>query len=276
VLVDWWQHGARSDYEQSLDVLSAFKKLKPKDAVWPLVQSLGDVRLRPVIAATLAAIGDDTARGPLVAALNRERYQTARVALTEALVALGGKEELARPLIRFLGVPDPLPGGVGYAMRAKIVEFIGGPDDKTLRAVAAQSNVGVTLHVVVPRSGNGRGVRAIVRASAAGQAGEVRLGRSRNPLEYDVKGKPINRRIAPEIHDKDFASLIIPEGATVEVGVVLPASLGASPGRAVELVLFAERHVKVEGLVLVPLADELPPPPPKPWSPSDPDGGAGP
>ena len=275
VLIDWWQHGARSDYEQSLDVLAAFARLKPKDAVWPLVQSLGDVRLRPRIASTLAAIGEESARGPLVAALNRERYQTARVAITEALVALGGKEELARPLIRYLGVPDPLPGGVGYALRAKIIEFVGGPDDKTLRAVRTQSNVGVTLRLVVPKSGNGRGVRAVIRASATGQTGEVRLGRSRYPIEYDIKGKPINHRKVPEIHDRDYAKLTIPStGAPVEVAVALPESLGAAPGRAVELVLFAERHVKVEGLVLVPLSDELPPPPPKAWAPTEPDGGA--
>jgi hypothetical protein len=41
--------------------------------------------------------------------------------------------------------------------------------------------------------------------------------------------------------------------------------VGAVAGRAVELVVFAESHVTVEGLAVVPLADELPPPPPEPW-----------
>jgi hypothetical protein len=274
VLIDWWQHGGQKDYEEALDLLAAFAKLRTKDAVWPLVQSLGNVRLRPRIAETLASIGDDTARGPLVAALNHERYQTARIAIADALVALKGKEELARPLVRFLGVPDPLPGGVGYAMKAGILEFVGGPDDKTLRTLASQGNVGVTVHLVVPRSGNGKGVRAIVRASAQGEGGEVRIGKALHPLEYDLKGKPVNHRRPPEIHDKDFVRLVVPGSATpVEVTALLPASLGAGPGRAMELVVYAERQVRLEGLALVPLSDELPPPPPRPWTPGDPGDG---
>jgi hypothetical protein len=53
----------------------------------------------------------------------------------------------------------------------------------------------------------------------------------------------------------------------VEVSATLPDSLGVRPGRAVELVVFAERSVTLDGLVVVPLANELPPPPPEPWSP---------
>jgi hypothetical protein len=46
---------------------------------------------------------------------------------------------------------------------------------------------------------------------------------------------------------------------------VLPPSLGARPRRSIELVLFADRNVEVEAIALVPLADELPPPPREPW-----------
>ncbi len=266
VLVDWWQHGGADDYEQALDLLSAFAKIRAKDAVWVLVHSLGNVRLRPRIASTLAAIGDPAARGPLVAALADERYQTARVAITDALVALGAEEELARPLVRFLGVPDPIPGGLGYAERAGVLELVGGPGSKDLRALQHQSDVGVLVHLVVPKTGNGTGVRVIVRARAAKTPGEVRVGRRLEPLQFDAKGNVVNQRQVPKIHDRDFVRLDVPAtDSPVEVAATLPDSLGVRPGRAVELVVFAERHVTVEALAVVPLADELPPPPPEPW-----------
>jgi arylsulfatase A-like enzyme len=270
VLIDWWQHDARDDFVRAREVLDAFAKIRAKDAVWPLVQSLRDVRLRPYVARTLAAIGEDSARGPLVSALADERSQTARIALVEAAVALGAKEELARPLVRFLGVPDPLPGGLGYAARARIVEHIGGPDEKGLKSLVKQSDVGVGLRVLVPKAGNGAGVRVLVRARAAGRSGEVRVGRRRMPLQYDSKGKVVNGRKLPEIHDTDFAHLSVPAGdALTEVYATLPPALEAKPGRSVELVVFAEHHVTLEAVAVVPLADELPPPPPEPWVPGD-------
>jgi hypothetical protein len=56
----------------------------------------------------------------------------------------------------------------------------------------------------------------------------------------------------------------------VEVHAVVPAELGAKPGQAVQLVVFADHNVDVEAIALVPLADELPPPPPEPWRPVPP------
>lgn len=269
VLVDWWQHGAGNDFARGRELLDAFAKIRDKDSVWPLVQSLADVRLRPYIAKALASIGDDGARGPLVAALRNERSQTARVALVEAAVALGAKEELAQPLVRFLGVPDPLPGGLGYALRARILEHVGGPGDKALRALARQSNVGVVLDLVVPKAGNGTGVRVLVRAQSTGQAGEVRVGRRKNPLPFDNKGNILNARKAPEIHDRDFVRFTVPPGEPTELFATMPPSLGGSAGKPIELVVFAEHQVTLEAVALVPLADELPPPPPEPWSPTD-------
>src|SRR6185369_10192593 len=132
VLIDWWMHGEARDFERSRQILLVFAELKTKNALGPLVQSLGDVRLRPSIARALARIGDDAARGALLHALGDERLQSTRVALAEALVELGAKEELAVPLRRFLGVPDPLPGGLGLAVKAKIVEHVGGPKARDL------------------------------------------------------------------------------------------------------------------------------------------------
>ncbi len=270
VLVDWWQQAAGEDHELALELLAAFAKIRAKDAVWSLTRCLGDVRLRPAIAQTLAKIGDTTARGPLVAAFTSERYETARVAIAEALVALGAKDELARPLVRFLGVPDPLPGGIGYALRAGVLESVGGPDKKTLAAITAQGMIGVRVRVVVPKGGNGQGVRVVVRARAVGAPGQVRLGKSLEPLQYDIRGYVINTRQIRTIHDHAFASVTIPGGgADTEVAATLPGTLGVHPGQSVELILFAEPNVHVEGLAVVPLADELPPPPPEPWTPGE-------
>ncbi|HVW26559.1 MAG TPA: sulfatase-like hydrolase/transferase [Polyangiaceae bacterium] len=271
VLVDWWQHGGKDDHDQALSILDAFARVRSKDAVWPLVHSLDDVRLRPRIAEVLATIGDSSARGPLVAALGRERFQTARVAIADALVALGAKDELARPLVRFLGVPDPLPGGLGYAERAGVLEQIGGPDKKTRPLLATQSDVGVRVSVLVPKGvADSEGVRVLVRGRADDGGGQVRVGRSQEPILFDSKGNPTKQREAPRIHDRDYVALTIPKTATpVEVYATLPPALGARPGRPFQFVLFAERSVHVESVAVVPLAPELPPPAPEPWTPSD-------
>lgn len=272
ILVDHWLHGGPEDHGRALDLLGAFAKIRSRDAVWPLMKSLGDVRLRPAIARTLAAIGDDTARGSLALALAEERHQNARIALAEALVALGAEEELARPLTRFLGVPDPLPGGLGFAERAGILKSIGGPEAKGLKALREQGDAGVAVRVVVPKSGNGTGVRIVVRADGGRAGGQVRVGRPVNLPRNDSKGTRSSYRKLPEIHPDYFLSIPIPATAgsgPVEVSATLPPSLGVAPGRQVELVVFAERHVRISSLAVVPLADELPPPPPVPWTESE-------
>lgn len=265
-LIEWWKDGGARDYERARELLDAFAKVRSKDAVWPLVQSLDDVRLRPHIARALAQIDEEAARVPLVKALARERYQSARVAIAEALVDLGAEAELAPPLVRFLGVPDPLPGGVGLATRAKILEHVGGPSERARRRLVRESDLGVALTLVVPRGGNGRGVRALVRGRSRQAAGTVYLGARLDLLKYNAKGEPIKVRNLPRIDPKRELRLRLPvTDEAVEVHAPLPPALGARPGRAVQLVVFADRHVELEAVALVPLADELPPPPPKPW-----------
>lgn len=270
-LVLWWRDAAARDYHRSRQILSALGKTRSKDAVWPLVQSLGDVRLRPYIAQTLAAIGDEFARGPLVRALKEERYQSTRVALTQALVDLNAEVDLALPLIRFLGVPDPLPGGLGYAVQAGIVESIGGPDPRTLKRLQRESNLGVAMSLIVPRGGNGSGVRFLVRARTKGdQPGSVYLGTRENLFRFDKNGQPIVIRDIPRLDASKSARLEVPATRDyVEVQRTLPPELGARPGRGYYCVIFADHNVELEAVALVPLADELPPPPPEPWRPEE-------
>ena len=49
----------------------------------------------------------------------------------------------------------------------------------------------------------------------------------------------------------------------------LPKSVGARPGLRGRFVVFADSTVQLDVVCLVPLSDELPPPPPKPWQASE-------
>jgi hypothetical protein len=269
-LVEWWKDAAARDFERSRQILAVLGELKVKDALYPLVQSLGDVRLRPYIARALSRIGDEAAIGPLVRAFADERLQSTRVALADALVELEAREEMAVPLRRFLGVPDPLPGGVGVALRAKILEHVGGPSDKDLVRLQKNAELGQVITVVVPSGGNGRGVRAIVRARAV-TPGEVLVSSAQHLVSFDRDGKVKRKRGVPDLDPKRVLRIEIPVGtAPVEVAAPAPAALSLRPGGSAELVVYASSGVTVEALSFVPLADELPPPPKAPWKPEGP------
>ena len=265
-LIAWWSSEGSRDYERSRQLLRALGNIKSKKAVWSLTQSLGDVRLRPYIAETLAAIGDDAARGPLAVALAKERYQGAREAIVRALVDLGAEGELAPPLTRFLGVPDPVRNGVGLAARAGILQYVGGPNRRDLTKLREQSGIGAALLLTVP-PGKSRKVRALVRAHTRGKnPGQVLLGLPRQAL-VTAKGKPTSRR--PELDpERSLRLTIAGEGEPVEVYAEVPASMAVLPGHSLRLVVFADREVVVEALALVPIAEELPPPEPEPWQPA--------
>src|SRR5262249_3093917 len=150
-------------FERAREIVDALAKLKSKAALIPLMDALDDVRLRPFVARALAAIGEDAARPALAVRLGTERYQTARVAMVEALVKLGAGPELRAPLVRLLGMPDPLPDGLAYAMKADLLELVGGPRQKELDRLRRFAKSGVKVGMVVPKGGNGSGVRVLCR-----------------------------------------------------------------------------------------------------------------
>ncbi|MGE3674906.1 MAG: hypothetical protein AB7K71_34885, partial [Polyangiaceae bacterium] len=171
------------------------------------------------------------------------------------------------PLKHFLGVPDPLAGGVGFARDAKILDRLGGPDSRHLAKLEKQAGLGVQLLLVVPKGGNGKGVRALVRAQSA-VGGKVYIGPEQVVLKYDRHGVPRSPKDLPRIDYDQATALEVPAStAPVEVWARLGDAVGARPGKPVNVVVFAERGVSLLGLALVPLSDELPPPPPKPWKP---------
>jgi hypothetical protein len=267
LLVEWWKDEKSRDFERSRQILEVLGALRTKDAVWALVQGLGDVRLRPYIARALSRIGDDEAIGPLLKAFREERLSSTRVELAEALVSLGAEEELAVPLRRFLGVPDPLPGGLAFAERAGILEHVGGPKRRDLARLRKNADLGQAIQVVVPPGERSRGLRVIVRARSVGPSpGEVILSSGRHLVFFDREGNAKRARGVPALDSKRSLRVRIPvSDEPVEVAAPVPESVGLRPGLQAELVVYASTGVALEAVIVVPLTDELPPPAPEPW-----------
>jgi arylsulfatase A-like enzyme len=266
LLVAWWHDEHDRDFQRSRELLEVFGALRTKDAVVPLMQSLSDVRLRPYIAQTLGKIRDEAAAGALINALNDERMQSTRVALASALADLDAGPALATPLVRFLGVPDPLPGGLALAERAKILEHIGGPIGRDAARLSRDENLGVKLTVTIPPGGNGKGVRLLVRVRNLGSAAGTLLFARGVEGVVAPKHEGLTLPKLPVIDEKQALRLTVPPSTEpLELAAQLPPSFGAKAALRASFLLYAERGIEVETLALVPLSDELPPPPPKPW-----------
>ena len=265
-LIGWWLDPAARNFDRSRQIAAALGQIRSKDAVWPLVQSLDDVRLRPYLADALAHIGGELSQGSLLKALASERSQSTRVALVNALVTLKTEEALAPPLVRFMGVPDPLLNGLQAATQTKILEHVGGPDGGDLARLRKQSSLGVSVTLTIPPGGNGKGVRAFVRARGLGPApGEVLIA-----MGAPDWGTGPRKPSLPNLDATQALRLKVPPGPEpVVVYGELPKSAGARPGLRARFVIFADSTVQLDSVALVPLADELPPPPPKPWQPGD-------
>lgn len=256
VLLAWWNERDVPN-EQRKEIAAAFATVKARNAVVPLTRHLDDEKLRPSLAAALAEIGDPYARIPLLEHFSEERYVHARLALARALVRLGASREMAPPLVRFLGVPDPLDGGLGIALDAGILDAVGGPDQDARKKLARLGVEGTVLRVVVPNGGNGTGYRLMLRAEAEGErAAQVHVG------------VPVSSNTAlPLIDPEKSVRFDVAPGGPREVYATLPEDVDAKGGRPLRLVVRADRDVAVRALAVVPLADEVPPPPPKPWAP---------
>ncbi len=236
----------------------------------PLLSALGDVRLRPYVAQALAAIGEEAARPALAEQLEKERYQVARVALAAALVKLGGGPELRLPLVRFLGTPDPLPGGLGFALDAGVLELIGGPREKDRWRLKRFATSGIAVGMVVPKGGNGAGLRVLCRARTTdGHAGEIRVGLRAGPPPAKTDHDSLVPADAPALDTARTSTLVIAAGdAPTEAFATLPRTVAVRPGEFGDFVVYATQNVEVAACAVVPLSDELPPPPPEPWVPS--------
>jgi len=274
LLIAWWLAEEGRTHEEDLELLTAFARLRSEKAVGPLLQRLPDVRLRVQIAEALAKIGDKDARPWLVRALGHERYHPARVALLRALASLGAREELVVPLRHFLAVPDALAGGLELAESAGVLDEVGGPKAAGLARLRQLADSGVDVEVVVPplpsKATPRRGARVVVRARSQKGPGRVHLAPlGARPPSKDGEGRLHHR---PDVAGPTTLSIEVPAGEhPSEVVADLPEVFGARPGYPLRLAVFAEGGVEVRSLVVLPLREEVPPPPPEPWKP-----GAGP
>jgi arylsulfatase A-like enzyme/HEAT repeat protein len=269
-------------HERAREIVAALGVVKSKDALPVLLDALRDVRLRPFVAGALAAVGEEAARVPLAEALAVERYRNARIAIVEAMLKLGATYELRDPLVSFLGMPDPLPGGVEAAEKAEILQHVGGPREAELGRLRRFATSGVGVDVVIPKAlhqqtaqpgqpgaAAKRGVRALCRARTTdGRAGEIRLGRRLKAPTAPEKKAPVPAS-TPELDSARSVVLAVPPGeAKSEPFASLPEAIGWKPGDAASMVVYATQNVAVDACVLVPERPELPPPPPEPWAPN--------
>ena len=79
---------------------------------------------------------------------------------------------------------------------------------------------------------------------------------------------------APEVDPDRSVTIEVPPGPEPrEVFATLPASIAPKPGKFGQFVVYATQSVELEACAVVPLSDEIPPPPPEPWTPKPGDDG---
>ncbi|MFO0553181.1 MAG: sulfatase-like hydrolase/transferase [Polyangiaceae bacterium] len=275
VLLVWWmaafppkgsRRPARADvlaFDRAREVIDALATMPSDIAVGVLLAGLRSDALRPHVARALAKIHRKAARPSLAEWLAVEPLVTNRVILTEALLTLGAGPELRDPLVSMLGMPDPLPKGVDYAIRSKMLRHVGGPTrDAELDRLQRLATSGVLVDFYIPElpddatAPGGAPVRAVCRATAP-HGGEIWLGRREDiPTGSEQKGPVPKKR--PSLDEDASLVLSIPRGAgTVEVFGDVPAKTGARPGKPVSLVVYATQGVHVEACLLVPKRTEF-------------------
>ncbi|MCB9620879.1 MAG: sulfatase-like hydrolase/transferase [Sandaracinus sp.] len=214
-----------------LEALRALARVRDRGAVPTLVELLADVRLRPVVVGTLAAIGGSRAADAIASAFENERYLAARAAEAEALFVLG--DARAEPLTRrFLGMDRPVPGGVRLLQQHRRLNGVSGAGGE-VRRIAREGAWSCDDRGCVP-----------------GEGATLQLPSARAPREparavWRVEGEGTFR----------VGGVSAPVRGDAEV-----ATPAASDGRY-ELA----GPVRVLAVVVVPASDELPPPPPEPW-----------
>jgi len=214
------------ELDRAREIMALLGRHRAKVGVPALVSKLADLRQRPYAADALGAIGDPSARDPLLTAFGVERYRPTRVKLASALLAVGTKEEMFPLLARFGGVPEPLENVVTVARLAGLlVPKRGG--------IAASGDGGAAGRLAGALMVPAGAFRVLVEAAGPGL-----------PV-VTVSGVAVAARgtSAPTLTAAEVAGE--PKGGPREIVVTHPAGL--------------------LGVLVVPLAEELPPPPKEAW-----------
>lgn len=260
-LLEWWDDENTTVAERE-ELVRAFGILKCKAAVVGLTKWLDNQQLRGVIAQALGKIGDGYGKVMLLRYFEQERYVHARQQLAEALLELGATRELAPGLARFLGVPDPLAKGLQIAVHARVLGFVGGPNEKDLERLTKVTTQPQAFRLVLPKGGNGKGFRLLVLTDCYAEQGQmIRFGREAKETGRLGASSGLDLQLDPE----GTVRVHVPVGEDVQTFVELPKGFGAQPGGAMRMVVVGHPKVQLKGFAVVPLANEIPPPPPEPW-----------
>lgn len=231
-----WLSDEHLELDAARELLALIARHKAKAAVPLLLPHLHDLRVRPYVAETLGQIGDPSAKEALVASFKVERYRPTRVKLAAALAALGAKEEMFAPLAQFAGVPEPLENAVDVAQRTGLLKAHGGLDGR-LGERGADADAGTTFD----KSLTGRLTVGIGRTCPASTV-RVLVGTSSDEVpELELDGGRVQLARAGNLAFADVPCQkpVFEAKATASKGLV--------------------------GVWIVPLADELPPPPKEAW-----------
>jgi arylsulfatase A-like enzyme len=224
------------ELDEAREILAALAQIRARTATPLLVRALEDVRLRPFVVDALAEIGDPRAVPPLVATFAVERYVDVRPKEARALLRLGAREALLPPLRRFAGVPDPMTEALEVARDAGLLV----PAQGGWKAAGA-TDWRADVQVTVPGTGPARLLLLV-----AGPAGGADGGLGDGTVTARVDGAAVR---------------------LTQRGAVWTAELGAPVGPKAHVE--ASSTAGVLALWVVRRADEIPPPAPREWQPTD-------
>jgi arylsulfatase A-like enzyme len=267
ILVAWFRAG-HLDFERNSQIVRAMGKIKSKQAVYPLTKRLDDIRLRPIIAETLGEIGEEAARPALLKQFEQERYHPIRQILGATMVKLGAGAELAPSIIRFLGVPDPMPNALELAEKGEFVEFIGGPNEKGQRAIHKLASRTIAMPIFVPkRKARGKGIRLVIRARSHRELGAViKVG---VPVPVQFTGK-VEDLPPAELDPRTATDIAVPKSEQYhQYMITFPESLKIKAGHHFILAIHRGTDVEISSLAVVPLQSDFEPPKPKPGKSND-------
>jgi len=160
-------------------------------------------------------------------------------------------------------------------MKAGILQHVGGPRSTDLGRLVRLAKSGAPMRLLIPKTEKNpkdRGLRAICRARTTDAApGEVRIGRITSFNGAKGRYSSWIPRSAPELDPSLSAVLPFDPGndpdGMKEVFASLPRTVALKQGEMGEFVVYATQNVEVVACAVVALQDELPPPPPEPWTP---------
>jgi hypothetical protein len=224
-----------------MKALEALGTIGGEASVSGLVAGLAEVRLREAAARALARVGGKRAADALVAQLTEERYEPARRAEAEALVALRDPRVLPL-LLRFLGTETSVPSGVRLLM--------------DLSALNLPPARGALLTDPATRTGSWT---CADRACTPGSGARLLLAKRQPAADGNV-------RIVLWIGEADPGAVLQVDGTRLTLkGGEQQVSFTALRGRPLPLNVSGEGNIALIGWVVVPETDEIPPPAPEPW-----------